>query len=268
MDQNDARAPETTPVKRDEGMKSLGKLVRVLDCFTTYDRTLSLAEISDRTGFPRSTTHRLMASLRDVGFLDQDRHRDAYRLGLKLFELGNMALSNLDIHREAYPIVDALDRMTDHVVTLAIFDGYRAVVIRRTESGSDPASGVNRIENAPAHCTSVGKAALAFQPDEVVDRLVESGLPKYTDTTITDGDRLREELRVIRERGYSLDEGEHRPGLRCVGAPIRNQNGKVFAGLSVSGPNWRLTEADVEELAKVVVYHADQISRSLGYTGA
>ncbi|EKF44160.1 hypothetical protein NA8A_00420 [Nitratireductor indicus C115] len=250
----------------EEGMKSLGKLVRVLECFSTDDRALSLSDICARTGYPRSTAHRLMASLREVGFLDQDRERDAYRLGLKLFELGSVALSNLDIHREAYPFVEALERMTGNTVTVAIFDGFRAVVVRRSGGTSETGAKPDQIENAPAHCTSVGKATLAFQPGDVVERLIARGLERFTETTITDGDVLRAELAEIRERGYSVDEGEHRPGLRCIGAPIRNQHGRVFAGLSISGPSWQLHKESVPELSKVVIYHADRISRALGYT--
>jgi predicted transcriptional regulator len=80
----------------DDGLKSLTKVVRVLATFSTTDRALSVAEICQRTGFPKSTTHRLLASMRDVGLLDQDRERDRYRLGLKLFELGNIVLANMD----------------------------------------------------------------------------------------------------------------------------------------------------------------------------
>lgn len=107
-------------------MKSLGKLMAVLECFSINDRALTLAEICKRTAYPRSTTHRLMASLRDVGLLEQDKERDSYRLGLKLFELGNIALSNMEIHREAFPHVEALQRLTGYTTTVAIFDGYRA----------------------------------------------------------------------------------------------------------------------------------------------
>ncbi|MBM3573895.1 MAG: helix-turn-helix domain-containing protein, partial [Alphaproteobacteria bacterium] len=78
----------------DETLKSLVKIVRILDCFSPIKRTLSLAEICTLTGYPRSTTHRLVASLREVGFLEQDRQRDRYRLGLKLFQLGNVVLGN------------------------------------------------------------------------------------------------------------------------------------------------------------------------------
>ena len=249
----------------EESLKSLAKLVRVLDCFSSDDRTLALADIARRTGFPRSTAYRLMTSLKDVGFLEQDNERDRYRLGLKLFELGNIAMANSDLHREALPYVEGLKRMTGNVVSLAIFDGYRAVVVRRAEAETlaDPLS----TENAPAHCTSVGKAILAWQPEAVIDRLIEHGLERFTDSTITDGAALKAELELTRERGYAIDESEHRPGLRCIGAPIRSASGRVFAGLSTSGPTWKIAKENVEELSRVVIYHADRISRSLGYSG-
>jgi DNA-binding IclR family transcriptional regulator len=243
----------------DDTLKSLTKIVRILECFSTADRALSLAELCDRTGFPRSTTHRLLASMKEVGFLDQDRMRDRYRLGLKLFEFGNIVLSNMDLHREARPYVEQLGRLTGQLVHLAVFDGRQAVVIHRSDP-SDNATPLTYIENAPVHCTSVGKAVLAFQPPMVIDRLIAAGLRRYTDATITTGPELMAELARIRERGYSVDEGEHQPGLRCIGAPIRDQNGRVFAAVSVSGPAWKIPLGEVEAISKIVVHSAGAIS--------
>lgn len=250
----------------EDQLKSLVKIVRVLECFSVSDRALTLAEICERTGFPRSTTHRLLASLRDVGFLEQGKERDRYRLGLKLFELGNTALSSFDIHREAAGIVESLRRLSGHVVHLAMFDGFRAVVIRRADPNPENTTPSTFLENAPAHCTSVGKAILAWQPDAIVDRLIEAGLQRFTPDTIADPEALRNELKVIRERGYSIDDGEHRPGLRCIGAPIRNMQGQVIAGISISGAAWNLPKENVPDLAKVVVYHADQITANLAHS--
>lgn len=247
----------------EEHLKSLVKIVKVLECFSVTDRALSLAEICERTGFPRSTTHRLLASLREVGFLEQGKERDRYRLGLKLFELGNTALSSFDIHREAAGIVESLRRLAGQVVHLAMFDGFRAVVIRRADPTPENSMPSMFLENAPAHCTSVGKAMLAWQSEEVFERLVEAGLEKFTPDTISEPGALREELARIRERGYAVDDGEHRPGLRCIGAPIRNHQGQVIAGISISGPAWQLPKENVPELAKVVVFHANQISENL-----
>ncbi len=158
----------------EEVVKSLVKVAAILGAFSTSRRSMSLAEIAAATGFPHSTTHRLAASMREVGLLDQDRQRDRYRLGLRLFELGNTVLANMDLHREARPIVDALSKITGHLVHLAVFDGRHAVVIHRGEppEGGTP---VTLIEAAPVHCTGVGKAILAFQPAETIEAIISAG---------------------------------------------------------------------------------------------
>ena len=160
----------------DDNLKSLVKVLRILECFSTTDRALSLAEIRTATGLPKSTAHRLLASMREVGFLDQDRQRDRYRLGLKLFELGNVVLANMELHREARPLMDALGRLSGQTVHLAVFDGRQAVVIHRATPAPGAATPLVFLEAAPAHCTSVGKAVLAFQPPEGIERLIAGGL--------------------------------------------------------------------------------------------
>jgi DNA-binding IclR family transcriptional regulator len=246
----------------DDTLKSLGKIVRILECFSTTDRTLSVAEVCERTEYPRSTTHRLLASLKDVGLLDQDRHRDRYRLGIKLFELGNIVLANMDLHREARPYVEQLGKVTGQLVHLAVFDGRQAIVIHRSDP-SDSATPLTFVESAPVHCTGVGKAILAFQPGAVVDKLIDGGLRGYTDATITSGPALRAELARISKRGYSVDEGEHQPGLRCIGAPIRDQHGRVFAAVSISGSAWKIPADQTEALSKIVTHTAKSISDKL-----
>jgi DNA-binding IclR family transcriptional regulator len=254
-------------LRDEDGLKSLGKVMRVLECFSTRDRALSLGEICVRTGFPKTTTHRLVASLRDVGLLDQDQERDRYRLGLKLFGLGNTVLANMDLHREARPFIDQLTRLSGHSVHLAVFDGRQAVVIHRADPHPE-GSPVVFIEAAPAHCTGVGKAILAFQPSDMLSQLAALGaLVRYTDTTITDPARLAVHLAETRDRGWSVDEGEHQPGLRCVGAPIRDQSGRVFAAISVSAPNRELPQSRVMAAAKLVLHAAQAISVALGWRG-
>lgn len=248
--------------RSDEGLKSLVKVVRILDMFSRTARALSLAEICQRSGYPKSTTHRLLSSMREAGLLDQDRHRDTYRLGLKLYELGNTVLANMDLPREARPYIEALGRLTDQVVHLAVFDGRHAVVIGKSESQTDATS---FLESAPAHCTSVGKAILAFLPDAAVETILAAGLARFTDTTVTDPIAFRDELELTRSRGYSIDQAEHQPGLHCVGAPIRDMSGRVFAAISVSGPAWKMPLSDMGRVAKIVIHHADAISRAIGY---
>jgi len=254
------------PTRRsDENIKTLSKVRRVLECFSTRRRSLSLAEICEETGYPKSTAHRLVSSMRVIGFLDQDRERDRYRLGLKLFEFASIALANLELHREALPEIEQLRQTTGHAVHLAVFDGYQAVVIHRSESLSNTVTPVHLIENAPIHCTSVGKSILAFQPSEIIEKVIAAGLEKYTDATIVTEGLLKEELGKIRSQGYSIDDGEHRPGLRCIGAPIRDQFGNVAASVSISAPAWQIPLDDTEKLSKIVIHHANNISTRIGY---
>jgi DNA-binding IclR family transcriptional regulator len=199
-----------------------------------------------------------------VGLLDQDRERDRYRLGLKLFELGNVVLANMDLHREARPYVDSLARLSGHLVHLAVFDGRQAVVIHRAEANQEGGP-TAFIETSPAYCTSVGKAILAFQSDEVVDRLIAAGLVRFTENTIIDAAALREHLRKVREHGYAVDDAEHQPGLRCVGAPIRDQSGRVFAAISVSAPAFKFPADAIEPMSSIVLHSAQAISRALGW---
>jgi IclR family transcriptional regulator, KDG regulon repressor len=119
------------------------------------------------------------------------------------------------------------------------------------------------VESAPVHCTGVGKAILAFQPPALVTKLVEAGLPGFTDTTITTASALRAELTRVRSRGYSVDEGEHQPGVRCIGAPIRDQNERVFAAISISGPAWKIPVDQTDALSKIVMHTARSISDRL-----
>lgn len=245
----------------EDSLKSLTKVVSILDAFSTSRRSLSLAEISAATGFPRSTAHRLAASMRDVGLLDQESHRDRYRLGLKLFELGNTMLANMDLHREALPFVDALSRVSGHQAHLAVFDGQQVIFIHRVSA--DSGSPLTLIEAAPVHCTSVGKAILAFQPTARIDAVIARGLKRLTDTTITEGRKLKSDLKLVRDRGYAVTDGEHHPGIRCIGAPVHDRSGDVVAGLSISAPMRQLRKDRVAELAKIVVHHARLVAAKL-----
>ena len=206
--------------------------------------------------------------MREVGLLDQDRERDRYRLGLKLFEFGNIVLSNMELHREARPFVDSLGRISGQLVHLAVFDGRQAIVVHRSDPSADGNTPVTLVENAPVHCTSVGKAILAFQSKSIVERVISLKLKKFTANTITEPAKLRRELSKIRSRGFAVDEAEHQPGLRCVGAPIFDQAGHVFAGISISGPSWKIPVSEIENMAQIVTHHANGLSAKLGFVSA
>ena len=252
-------------VPRADGIKSLQKAIDILGCFSVVDRSLSLADISERTGLPKTTTHRMLATLRDVGFIEQDKGRDRYRLGIRLFEFGTVVFANMDLHREAGPFVDRLTKLSGEGVHLCVFSGTRVVTVDHRDADGRSANSVITITSSPAYCTGVGKATLAYQDEATIDRVIRDGLLPYTRNTITDPETLKRELAATRRRGYAIDNAEHQVGLRCIAAPIRNHAGNVFAAISISGPAVRVTEDRVAPMSELVVDIADRISLQLGY---
>lgn len=248
-----------------DNLKSIVKLVAILDCFSTLDRKLSVAEIAKRIGIPRGTAHRIIRTMKELGLLEQENQRDQYMLGMKLFELGTTVLANMELHREAKASVEALTRVTGETVHLAVFDGVNSTVINRTDPGGNRVNTLFVLESSPAHATSTGKAALAFQPEPVISKLLSLGLRRISLNTITDPAILLDELATIRQRGYAIDDEELTPGTRCVGAPIRSMSGHVFAAMSISGPSRRFTDERIEAFSSLVTHYADAISAQLGY---
>lgn len=249
-----------------DGAKLFHKMATVLDCFTHAHGKLSVSEIMERTGLPRTTVHRIVTSLRDVGLLDQDGRRQDYRLGLKMFYYGSAVIANLDLNRHARPHVLALHQLTGEIVHLHIFDGSQMVCIEREEMGETRLTTLTTIEAAPVHCTGVGKAFLAFQDTGLIERVArEEGLPARTERTLATLDSLLADLEEVRRRGFAIDDEENEIGVRCVGAPIRDSRNRVFASISVSGPTDRMPLTRIHGLAPAVIQTAEVISRKIGW---
>lgn len=257
---------QSTHRNRDSGAKLFHKMAVVLDCFTRTRGQLSVANLVEATGLPRATIHRMVASLRDVGLLDQDGRRQTYRLGLKMFYFGSTVVANLDLNRHAHPHVLALHQLTGEIVHLHMFDGSQMVCIEREEMGGPRLTTLTTIEATPTHCTAVGKAFLAFQEHELILRIIaEEGLEARTEHTLSTEKALMADLEATRRRGFAIDDQENEIGIRCVGAPIRDSRGHVFAAVSVSAPSLRMPLSRIQGLAPAVVQTAGEISVALGW---
>jgi DNA-binding IclR family transcriptional regulator len=223
-----------------------------------------LSDLARNLGLSRSTVHGLLATMRQRGFVTQDGNGH-YALGIKLFELGTLAVSRLDLRTIAGPILQRLVDEFKETVHLVVGDGLDVVYIDKRESPQSMriVSQVGR--RLPAYCTSVGKAMLAFLPEEELDELLTRvELQPWTHNTITDKGKLKAHLREVRRRGYALDNEEIFDGLRCVGAPIRDHSKQVVAALSIAGPSVRLGSDRINEIIPAVVEAATEISHQLG----
>jgi DNA-binding IclR family transcriptional regulator len=192
-----------------------------------------------------------------------------FHLGTKLIELGNRAQHELDIYRIAHPYLDALNREVDETVHLTVLDVDEALYVDCIESRKRLRTYSVIGVRGPLHATSVGKAMLAFLPEDQIRHIVHTkGLSRFTSNTITDEQELFSELARVRRQGYAVDNAEHEDHLRCIGAPIRDAEGAVIASISISGPSQRITGESVPALAPAVIRAADGVSAKLGYDGA
>ena len=245
-------------------VKSVFRSIKILELLGDK-KGLTVTDISKGLHFPKSSTHEILSTLEQENLVTKDQY-NRYHLGLKLFELGSMAQYDLEIRRIAGPYVKRLNAELDETVHLTVLEGHEVLYIECLESTKRLRTYSVIGVRAPLYCTAVGKAILAFLADEEIERLLQSQtFARFTEHTITETGMLRSELQQIAQRGYAVDNMEHEEGLRCVGAPIRNHAGTVFAAISVSGPSQRITLENVPAIGKVVMSVAEKISEQLGY---
>ncbi len=218
----------------------LGRLDAILASFDNSDRVLALSEISRRVGLPKSTVHRLSDQLCSVGWLE--RNSGGYRIGLKLLELGGVALQRNGLREVAFRHMHALALKTGLAVQLAILDQNEVVYLERVvpaRFGLPTRVGGRQ----PAYCTALGKAMLAFE-DEASQSAVLTNMPRRTEFTITDPAALKAEFDGVCRTGVAYDREESYKGLVCVASPIRG-SGRAIGAVSVTGLTGRMQAQSV-----------------------
>jgi len=235
------------------------KALELLNAFSFREPRLSLAELAERTGIPRATAFRLMSTLEQSGFVV--KHHGAYQLGIKCFVLGNIVAGGLDLRETAHPHLVALRDATRETTQLAILDHWQVVYLDRI-LGPFPTGFMRSRAGAilPAYCTGLGKALLAYRPEaEVAAWAATQKFAALTPRTITSAKRLLKALRIVRERGYAVDDQEREK---------RNHTGDVVAAISIAGPIDRMPQRlEGSDLAEAVTAAARAISVDLGAVG-
>lgn len=222
----------TTQVDATTPSAVLDRVSLVLDAFEGPGR-LTLAQVVRRTGLPRSSAHRMLERLVHLRWLRR-QGRD-YELGMRLVELGSLAVHQDRMHRAALPFLHELHRVTGHVVHLAILDGPDVVYLEKI-GGRMAAAIPTRVGGRyPAHCTGVGKAILGFASEAQLAALDADLLSRKTKYSISTGAQLRTELAKVRDQGIAYEREESLPGFGCVAAPIGNI-GEAVAAVSICGP--------------------------------
>lgn len=242
---------------------SLRRALGLLAC--VRDRGgVGLGELARELSISKSTVLRLAAPLVEADLLARDEESGRFRLGSGALRLGQAYLSRLDLRSVAAARCQALMRAARETVHLVVYDPPHVVYVDKVENEANVRMASRVGSRAPAYCTGVGKAILAWLPQPALDDVLAAGLSARTPHTITDPGRLRAELAKVRQRGYAVDDRENEADVRCVAAPIFEHTGTVAAALSVSGLSSRITIARVRELGPLVADAARQISLELG----
>lgn len=224
---------------------SIAVVLRTLDLLEAIgkaDAPVSLTDLARQVGATKSAAYRILANLETRGYVVKDAATARYQLGLRLAHLGQRSLGMFDLRRAARATLEQLHQQFHETVNLGVLEQGEVVYIDMIESdqGLRMAASVGAKDHA--HTTALGKAILAFLPQESLATLLGQPLAAQTARSLTEPVQLREALQAIKRSGVSEDQGENEPGARCFGAPVFDHTGKVIAAISVSGPESRIDD--------------------------
>ena len=226
---------------------------------------LGLTDLSYQLGMPTATVHRLLSTFEEFDFVEQDAEQGLWFVGLKAFTVGNAFLQRRDIVASARPHMRALVEQCGETVNLGVIDDGEAVFISQVESREMMRMIVRLGSRSPIHASGVGKALLANMSEQDLAQILQQrGLARYTERSIDNPTRLREELQRVRQPGYALDDEEHAIGLRCVSSAICDENGQALAAIPLSGSKARVTDGPLDGLWTAFRQRSDALTLALG----
>ena len=259
---------DTAPAGREQGgVQSVERIFGIIEVLAAHPAGVGLQKLAAEAGLAKSTTHRLLASLVQLGYARQDSVTGHYRLTLKMFELSSGIVNSMDIMGVAKLHLERLAQRTGEAVHLVIRDARDIVYIYKTESG--PSRMSSRVGlRSPLYCTGVGKAILSTLPRAEVEEIWRQSQPrKLTEHTITDLNGLLSQLAQVRTRGYAIDDEENEPGIRCVALAIPGPGGRADSAFSISGMAPYMTPDRVGRIAQLALETRADILHDLGLAG-
>lgn len=249
MDGLAADEPSVVDDLRLPGVKTLGKALTLLDVVAAAEHPPTVSELALKAGLTRPTAHRLVQTLIASGFLQQNPLDNRLTIGFAVLPLASSLLDRNRLRLEALPHLQALAQKMNERVNLGILNRNRVLILAGSEKPSLPTIYSRFGRLIPVNCCALGKAMLAFLPqDEVLAILKSYPLVAKTPQTITNIPAYLRDLEGVRARGYSIENGENSPTSCCIGVPILDAHDRPIAAISVSARSLDLLEKDVNEV--------------------
>jgi IclR family transcriptional regulator, pca regulon regulatory protein len=251
--------------------QSLERGLAILSAFRSGRPTLGVSELGRDIGLSRSTTHRYVATLTALGYLQQDARTKKYRLGPRVLDLGFSAINSMELREVAAPHLRQLSDDTGYTVNMAILDGLDIVYVERCRSAR---AGQRDIDlnlhvgaRLPAYCTSLGKVLLAYLPaDEQASAVGRIDFTRRGPNTLTSRTSFKAELELVRQNGFAINNEELAYGLRSIAAPVLSHDGAAAAAINLAVHSSMVSMEDlVARLSPTLRQAAAEISAHLGY---
>lgn len=241
-------------------IQALAKGLKILNLLEHSRHGMGTTEIAKHLSIDKSSASRLLHTLANYGFVEQDDNNARYQLGPQLVTLGQHLLNRITLRDHARPYLHELVDKTGECAHLAIQAQRQALYIDQVES-----TAALRVESeigtlSPLHCTALGKVMLAFG-----DCKMPEEFRPFTHRTLTDPSTLEAQLTQTAKRGYAIDDEEYNYGVRCVAAPVYDHRGVLVGAVGISGPAGRVTLERIDEFGSVVKETADALSARIGY---
>lgn len=245
-------------------VRSLDRGMLILGALAEGDG-ISLSELSERSGQSSATAYRVLTTLQSRDIVEFEEHTQLWYIGAGAFRIGSVFLNRTNILQRSRPVMQNLMRLIGETANLGIERDDWVLFVSQVESSQTIRAFFPPGTRNPMHASGIGKTLLANFPYERVKKIIaEQGLERFTDNTITDPDHLFQELDIIKRKGYAVDDEERTEGMRCIAAPIFDAYGEPIAGLSISGPTFRIPQNATREIGNIVSESAREVTKSLG----
>jgi IclR family acetate operon transcriptional repressor len=252
---------------RYNNVRSLLRALKILNLLAEAHGPMSLTTIAAALELAPSTAHRLLTTLEQERYVRFDVDRRTWSIGVQTFLAGRAFLKSRDLVSVSHPHMRVVMEECRTNVNLAVQEQAEVTFIHQLQHSAGMRVFTNPGRRVPLYCSAVGKAMLAGVRDGELDRLLPRGeARRMTVNTLVSRSALREDIELTRERGFAIDDEEHEIGLRCVAAPVYDENCDVLAAISVSGSSARISHADIERFGQLLRRKAADITINLGGT--
>jgi DNA-binding IclR family transcriptional regulator len=240
------------------------RALKVLEYVARQGHDVTLTEVASELSLPKTTAFRYLQTLTVATFLSHDRAHDRYGLGSRFHALANADTSLRRLRDVAHPLMEDIGRSFNETVNLGILADRHIVYVEIIEANRALRMQARIGDRHPVHSTSLGKAILAFLPDDESKALLDGSLRERTFKTVTNRTTLRRQIGEAQRRGYAIEIGENEDGSMCIGVPILDGAGRPLAAISLAAPERRMTPTVIERATAALIEAAGRISARLG----